>query len=98
MAGRKTYLCQDQEGRQWVVKAGDPAFELLGKLRHPTPTLPWFVLATGDLGGLLLDDYTERLDRLSRYFICDQDPAVGAAVLRVAALLSCLQQLTKEPM
>lgn len=91
---KKSYVVQDDSGHDWLVRQGDPAFELVSRLRHPVPVLPSYVLRTGDVLGHGID-VAARVSRLSK--ACERLPEDGelaAALTRAIAMAACLKQLT----
>ena len=90
MPGKKSYLCSDEHGRPWIVKAGDPAFKLLLALpRQQIPVLPFESLRSGELPFYDVSHKVARLAEAAR-----DDPDLEPILVRYVALQTCLVYLS----
>ena len=91
MAGKKAYLVADEVGHTWVVKVGDPAYELARSLKHPTPVLYMSVLRTGSLEGVDWPRLQKNITRLAQW--AHEHGEMEDDLIRLVALTACLHQL-----
>lgn len=81
----------DEDGLLWLVDKGDPAWELLGRLKRPDVVLPrqTIIRAVVPHPGRV----EQHAARLATGFAATGDPSVQEAFLRAVTLFDCLVEL-----
>ena len=90
------YLLEDQWGRAWLVRPGDPAHEMLRALpaiQREIAVLPRKAIIDGWTDIEDLESAERRLGRLSNYAADDPSSEVYYAVTRTVQLVSTLKAL-----
>lgn len=84
-------VVQDEDGRRWLVLKGDPAWELVGRIKKRPLVLPVQTLTRGI--ALHPERVRDHLERLQAGYELTGDEAIREAFVRAVALYDCLEVL-----